>query len=240
MGVGFVFIIYLFFLAVLTVPAVFVCAGIGYFTARRAGNRVRRRFLIIGGLLPFAGTIYVTFCIVFMAIVGLVTGRDVGFGDGFDLPLHNHYHWSAIDTTDSAEVYDVQDKTATDGNGDTHIEPDDKNAFSNVRKFQEEGDWIAGAYMSQESFDSPGSQDVPDHWFLFNTRTHERIDARNEDELRNDASAKGIMLRLQASDAFYSSHRLSWIDLSAGLLLLIPPVAFACYLWKKGRAMLRS
>lgn len=241
MGIGFVFIVYMFFLAVLTVPAIFVCAGIGYFIARRAGNRVRRAFVIVGGLLPIAGAMYVTFCIVFMAVVGLATGRDVGFGDGFDLPLHNHYHWSAIDTTVSAEVYDVQDKVATDGNGDTHIEPDDKNAFSNVLKFQEEGDWIAGAYGSHDNrFDDPSSPNVADHWFLFNTRTHQRFDAKNEEELKSDALAKGVSLHLQSSDTFYSSRRLGWIDLLAGLSLLIPPGALVIYLWKKGRAVLRS
>jgi len=174
-----------------------------------------------------------------MAMVGLATGRDVGFGDGFDLPLDNHYHWSAIDDTDFAMIYDVRDKSASDGDS-IHIESDDRDAFDNVVELQEEGDWLAGAYVSEdESKRLPGKK-VPDCWFLFNTRTHQRLDAKSEDDLRADAAQQGIQLHMQSSDNFYSSHRFGWKDVVVVLMLLLPPPVGLFLLWKAARRALQT
>ncbi|MCE0523775.1 MAG: hypothetical protein LV480_12785 [Methylacidiphilales bacterium] len=241
MGIGFVFLIYLVILAVLVVPAIAICAGLGYFLVRKSSRRIRRIIVLTACVLPVVGCIYLVGCIIIMAIVGLATGRDVGFGDGFDIPLHNHYRWSAIDTTDSAEVYDREDRRATDGQGGTHIEEDNRNAFANVLELQEEGDWLAGAYGSHDSrFDNPSGKQVADHWFLFNTRTHQRVDASSETELQAAATAQGLHLHMQSSDAFYSSHRLTWIDGIAVIILLIPPVGGIIFLWKRTRKLIRE
>jgi hypothetical protein len=239
-GIGFVFLIYLVVLAVLLVPAVAICAGLGYFFVRKSRKKIKGIVVLTACVLPVVSGIYLVGCIIVMAIVGLASGRDVGFGDGFDLPLHNHYHWSAIDETDSAEVYDQEDRRATDG-GDTHIEEDDRNAFANVLELQEEGDWLAGAYGSHDSrFDNPPGNQVPDHWFLFNTRTHQRVDAKSETELQADAVAKGFHLHMQSSGAFYSSHRLTPIDAIAAIILLIPPAGGIFFLWKRMRKLIRE
>lgn len=232
MGIGFVFLIYLVILGVLMVPAMALCGGVGYFVSRKRSKSVKRRVLITAVALSILGCVYLVGCIIVMAVVGLCTGRDVGFGDGFDLPLHNHYHWSAIDTTESADVYDLRDRRATDGEGDTHIENDNREAFANVLEFQEEGDWLAGAYASHDSrFDNPRGKLVPDHWFLFNTRTRQRVDADSETQLQAAAVAQGFQLHLQSSDAFYSSHRFNLIDVCVALLLLVLPVIGLYFIW---------
>jgi hypothetical protein len=231
-GIGFVFLIYLVVLGVLLVPAMVLCGGVGYFLSRNRSKRVKRIVVVAAVGIPVLGCAYLVGCIIVMAVVGLATGRDVGFGDGFDLPLHNHYHWSAIDTTESANVYDLRDRRATDGEGDTHIESDNREAFANVLEFQEEGDWLAGTYASHDSrFDDPRGKLVPDHWFLFNTRTHQRIDADSETQLQAAAVAQRFQLHLQSSDAFYSSHRFKLVDGCVAMLLLFLPVVGLYFLW---------
>jgi len=237
-GIGFVFLIYLIVLAVLAVPGMLVCGSIGYFLTRRRSASVRRSFVIGGALLPLAGAAYAVFGIIVMAVAGLIGGGDVGFGDGYDVPLRNHYHWSAIDEPTVAEVYDTGDRDATD-NGDTHIEPDDRNAFSNVLQFQQDGDWLAGSYDSdQAQLDSRKMKS--DRWFLFNTRTHERVDVSSEDELRRAAAANGVPLRLQSSEDFYASHHLTWTDGVVASLLLAGAVLALAFLWRAGKRRLAA
>ena len=240
MGIGFVFIIYLIILAILLVPATALCAGIGYFLARKSSRKIKRTVILTACSLPMTGCVYLIGCIIIIGIVGLASGRDVGFG-GFEIPLHNHYHWSAIDTPESADIYDQNDQRATDGKGNFFVDQTDRNAFANVLELQEEGNWLAGAYGSHDSrFDNPPGKQVPDHWFLFNTRTHQRVDARSEADLQAAATSQRLHFHMQSSDAFYSTHRYTWVDGIAVILLLIPPVSGIIFLWKRIRKLLRT
>jgi hypothetical protein len=240
-GIGFVLLIYLIVLAILVVPAVLVGGCIGYWLSRKSGSSIKRRFILGGILLPIIGAMYAVGCLIVLAAIGLATGRDVGFGDGFDVPLHNHYHWMAIDEPDSADVYDTRDVRATDGSGDVHVEPENRDAFANVLELQEEGDWLAGAFGTHNArFNQPRGAQVADRWFLFNTRTHERIDAGSEEQLRQAAAAKGFVLRLQSSERFYSSRRWSSVDGVVLLVLSAFPVLVIGWLWREARRLLRN
>jgi hypothetical protein len=226
MGVAFVFMLGLIFLGALAIPA----AGVGAFMGRRLSLRapnLRRRFTIAGALLPFGAAAYVVFCVVAMAILGLSTGRDFGFGDGFDLPLHNGYRWSAIDEPVAACIYHGEpDEFTNCGN-------DQRDSFYEVLSLQEDGDWLAGSFDGRSYNSFPPATRQPDHWFLFNTRTHERQDASSEADLRVRAAQHGITLQLQSSSDFYSTHRYRWYDAMFVLLLLILGAVLALLVYKR-------
>ena len=157
----------------------------------------------------------------------------MGFGDGFELKLHNGYHFSAIDTPESACVYrDNHDEFSTCGNG--------PGSFYQILALQEYGDWLAGAFDGTTDVHPFADQQKADHWFLFNTRTGERVDASSEADLRAKAAAQGVQLALMPSADFYGAHRFHAYDVLVALLLLTPGVLACLWLFKKARHMLRD
>jgi hypothetical protein len=158
-----------------------------------------------------------------MAGFGSATDRDFGFGDGFDIPLSNGYHWSAIDIT---EVATISSKYSV--------------VFENVLSLQQHGDWLAGSYLStldRTKFDMPWK---PDHWFLFNTRTHEYLNASDEEDLANLAKAHHFALELEPSANFYTHHRYRWYDAAFAMLLFIPGLIVIIRCWQRGKQMLKA
>jgi len=226
MGVAFVFLIYIVLAVCLAVPAGAVGAWIGGRIARKTDKKTKHTFRIAGIVLPFLAGGYLLAWVAGMSAFGIATGRDFGFGDGFEIPLHNGYHWSAIDEPTAACVYVNKDEFSACGS-------DQRNSFYEV-------DWLAGSFdgRSYESF--PPEDRQPDHWFLFNTRTHERVDAISEAELRQKAAQHGVALSLQSSADFYGSHRYHWYDFAIGLMLLLPGIAVMIWLYRKTRRMLRE
>jgi hypothetical protein len=239
-GVGFVFIIYLVAIAVVVLPCMLICAASGRYLARHAKRKVRKKFTRAGAIIPVLGGLYLVAFIVLMAIFGSATGRDFGFGDGFDIPLNNGYHWSAIDITEVAAVYDLNDSRVAGSLGSYSIPSGYPTAFYNVLSLQQHGDWLAGSFLltlDRSKFDMNWK---PDHWFLFNTKTHERIDAQDQASLKTIAAEHGFSLHLESSPDFYSHHRYGWYDGIAALLLFMPGVFAVAWIYKKARYLLRE
>jgi hypothetical protein len=208
---------------VVGVPCALVGAGIGRFIARRAGESVQKRFSLYGAVLPICAGIYLLGVIVVMAAFGLATDRDFGFGDGFDIPLSNGYHWSATDLT---EVATISNKYSV--------------VFENVLSLQQHGDWLAGSYLStldRMKFDMAWK---PDHWFLFNTKTQERLNASDEAGLANIAKAHQFALELEPSADFYAHYRYHWYDAAFAIFLFIPGLILLVCCWKRGKQLLQA
>ena len=240
MGVGFVFVIYVIAIGVVALPGMAVGAAIGRRLARHAPQEIRRKFSRAGAIIPVIGGLYLVCFIVAMAAFGLASGRDFGFGDGFDLPLNNGYHWSAIDITEVAAVYDLNDRKVAGGLGSYSIPSGYRNAFDNILSLQQHGDWLAGSFLSNLNHSQFDMNWKPDHWFLFNTKTHERIDARDEAGLKTVAAEHGFAIRLESSPDFYSHHRYRWYDFGFALLLLAPAVFALIWLYRKARHLLHE
>jgi hypothetical protein len=230
-GSGFVFFFYLLFIGAITLPASVAGLALGWIITSRKSRRTRWLFRAGGLLLPIIGAIYLIGSILAMVLFGQLTDRDIGFGDQFTVPLRNHYEWNAINEPDSACIYDTRDRRAIGSEGNVHVESGDREAFSNVVQLQQRGDWLLGAYAK----DPPPNDTAPiaDHWFLFNTKSHERVDVASEQELRSVAISHGLQLDLQASESFYANQRWNWRDGVALLILVaIPLVGLAVLLLK--------
>ncbi|HEY4011677.1 MAG TPA: hypothetical protein VGM11_16100 [Acidobacteriaceae bacterium] len=114
------------------------------------------------------------------------------------------------------------------------------NVFVDVLSFQGDGDWIAGSLDSRESHFMDRDQQRSDTWFLFNTRTHERFDAPNDQALAALAIAHGFTLKLESSSEFYDQHRYRWYDAAFALLPLAPALMAAAWLYRKARRLLNE
>jgi hypothetical protein len=237
MGVGFVFLLYVLLIGIVCPPLAAIGVFAGGRIARHESPHTRRTFRLVGAALPFCAGAYLLAWIVGMAIFGVGTGRDFGFGDGFDIPLHDGYRWSAIDEPISACVY--QDNT--DGMSRAcGLQNHNPNAFVDVLSTQEHGDWIAGGYDSDEKRFIYPEQQRADRWFLFNTKTHERFNADNAANLALLTAQHGFLLHLESSSAFYAHHRYRWYDELVALLLLLPGILMVVWLYKKARLLLRE
>lgn len=237
MGVAFAFMLYIGFAIIVGLPLAALGALLGAQMAKGTPPSTKRLFKLTGAALPLCAGAYLLVWIVFMAILGLATGRDFGFGDGFDLPLHNGYHWSAIDEPLSACIYkgDMSDMSAACG-----LPNRNQGTFVDVLAIQEKENWIAGAYDSNEKHFLYQDQQRADRWFLFNTKTDERIDAGNEPDLKQIASQHGLTLHLESSEKFYGHRRYRWYDALVGLLLFVPALIALVWLYKKARRLLRE
>jgi hypothetical protein len=197
-------------------PLVMLIFGtFGFLIFRKKSKRMKIVSVAGGILLPVIWVLSVIDFFFIVAIAGVTFGEDFGFTDRFDVPLHNNYQWTAMDSTDSALIYNL---AGTDG-GVLSLIPDTHEPSWNVLEIQEQGDWLANGLWSNPSQDA-----APDGWFLFNTRTHQRIDARSEQELQVDAAEKGFRLNLQSCHDFYLRHHFSWIAVLEIILLLAVPV----------------
>jgi hypothetical protein len=162
-----------------------------------------------------------------------MAGWDLGFGDRFDLPLHNGYHFTAQDTTTDAVIYDF-DRT-NDGSWDSI--GDGPDTVWNVRQLQEHGDWLAGYCSANGAFILNGNGGTG--WFLFNTRTGDRVDVASEDALRADATAKGFSLQLQSTSDFYFDRSFSVVDVLKLLAEVLLPFGVGVLWWRLTRWFLR-
>jgi hypothetical protein len=226
MSIVFVFILYLAAVTLVAVPSTIVFMLIGRYLSRKAPRPLQRRFMIYGALLPILAGAYAILLIIAMAIFGAATGRDIGFGDGFDLPLDNEYHWSAIDITEVATI------TARGSD-----------VFDNVLALQQHGDWLALATLpglDHTKFDIDPSAYKPDHWFLFNTAHQQRIEAPTESALATAAQQHGFALHLEPSADFYAHHRYRWYDFVVAFSLCLPALAFIIWIYREARQLLRE
>lgn len=234
----------LFALGFLTVAALIValpCVLFGAWLAKRVSRRsseeVRREFVRAGVLIPIGGVSYGIGCIVAIGIFGTLTGRDLGFGDSYGIPLNNGYHWSAIDEGISGCVFPEAAEDASSSCGLPNLS---RTRFVDVLSFQESGDWLAGSFDSDESHFLYPDQQRSDHWFLFNTKTHERYDAPNEAVLARLSVQHGFTLKLESAINFYDHHRYRWYDGAFALLLLAPGLLILLRLYARARRLLKK
>jgi hypothetical protein len=214
-------------------PAILIGAGIGWAMARKNTRRAKWVYSVNGGLVPFfIGLCAFDVCF-FLGTLGGAAGWDLGFGDRFDLPLRNGYHFTAQDTTTDAVVYKFE--WTNDGSWDSIGNGPD--TVWNVRQLQEHGDWLAGYYSDSGSFILNGNGGTD--WFLLNTRTGDRVDPASEDALRADAAAKGFALQLQPTSDFYFDRSFGVVDVLKMLAEVLLPLAVVVFWWKLSRWFLR-
>lgn len=221
MGIAFVFLLYIVFLIAACVPLVLTGLGVAAALSRGQYSGLRRRLLLGGALLPVLGCGYIAFCILAMAGFGLLTNRDVGFGDGYELPLHNGYRIVAIDTLDSAYV----GPASMFASGVFGLREGQRDAFGEVVALQEEGDWIALGWDGRP-FDAADAfrKPIADRWALFNTRTKARVDVTSEIQLQSQLARRGMHPQLQTTEQFYNHRRYRWYDALALVALAVPPL----------------
>lgn len=215
MGAGFVFIVWMIFLAIAAAIAMPICMILARFVGRSLSEKQRRKLFIGFTLLPIVGVIYIAIFFIAMAVWGTVTHRDFGFGDGFTLPLNNQYQFDAIDIPDYAYIY----QRSSDIN---------HSLFSGVIELQQNGDWLAGSIAKEDPFNiSTERKWTPASWFLFNTRSGEKLEFTSESDLKAAASAHGFELKLQSSEVFYDTYRYKWYDAVVAFLLWLPALIAA-------------
>lgn len=235
MGVAFVFVIYVTALAIGTIPVVLIGLVMGWFLSRGAYRKLRRPFLIAGGVSPVLAAGYVLFCIVALAAFGLLTHRDFGFGDGFEIPLHNGYQFSAIDIPDIATLYRRGSSLISDGSSD-QISRSHGPVVDNVFALQQSGDWIYGARgTSNPRFGD--NKRVPERWFLLNTRTLKLQEVDSNAKFQGLINATGLSTSLQDAEVFYGTNRYRWYDWLALLLLAVPPLLAMWLIYKTVKRM---
>jgi amino acid transporter len=214
MGIGFDFLVYVIVMGFLLIPVLVILVSAGYFLSRKKSQLVRRSILRWCIALPFLGVIYAILCIILFATFSVFTGRDPGFGDSYLISLPNNYVFTAIDNLDECRI-------GPQGYQDYNWERDDPIAFDRVYSLQVSGDWLAGTYGGGKSF-------------IFNTKTHERFTFfMNNKLLREAANKHGFDLNLESCDVFYLYHRYTFIDLCLIGVILIPPVMFANFLFRR-------
>lgn len=225
MGPLFVLIFWGFVLCIVALPCVAASRWVAARLTIRSSDAVRKRFRSAATLGPMAVGLYLLLLLAGMGIYGTATGRDLGFGDDFELPLPNGYRWVAVDVPDLATIYDP-------GGEPTYLD--------HVVSLQRSGDWLAGG--TSDRVDRSGDlHDVSaDHWFLLNTKNREHFDATSEAQLDQLTAEHGFRLKLQPSSAFYSSHRYRWYDAVVALLLLSPGMLILLSIYRKARRLLRD
>ncbi len=222
MDSGYLWTVLLFQFAEVSPLIMLVLGALGFLIAIKKSKRVKIVAVAGGVLIPVVLMLGVIDLFFILGTAGEAFGRDFGFNDRFDVPLHNDYHWTSVDSPDNGIVYNI---VGTD-DGYMGSIPHNQETFWNVLEVQEQGDWVAGSLWGNSS------EPIPENWFLFNTRTHQRIDAKNEEELRVATAGKGIQLHLQPCREFYLSRQSRWIAVLQITLLVILPFVGLGLLWK--------
>lgn len=179
----------------------------------------RKRAMHYATILPFA-------CLIWAMAIFMLQGfinttffhRDIGLGDLFYCPLPNGYSILMIDVGDRGIVYNP--KTQTVKGRVTHQE----DVVSGVRRLQVAGPEILGKYDTRYA-ESLGQSNAPlNRYFLLDTRTGNRTDFPTRSALRAAALNRGIRLKLEPIFSVYRRYRVTWFDILAVCLLVIPLV----------------
>ncbi len=134
MGIGFVIIIHLFMIAVLSFIFAVISGTFTYFISKKEN---RRRKIILALIAPFAA-LY-TFYIVGIIGLSMVSNNkkvDVGIGDAWYVPLKNAHQLLFIDLPEQASI--------NTGSGLTLV--------SQVTKIEELGNYVFGKTFENEYF----------------------------------------------------------------------------------------
>jgi hypothetical protein len=223
MGIGFVLIIWAVVGVVLAGIGALVCA---YATAllTRGAVQDRKKLIKTATLFPFACLVWTGTVFVFQAVINeTVLHRDAGIGDSWKCPLPNGYALLMTDLTDEGFVYDPKTQP-----GDAVGAQED--AVDGVRVLQVSGRYILGGSDSQWFEHLQNDKGAVDSYFLLDVQLGKHTNFSSYDALRAMAKEMGLDLNLQPIVSIYRRYRLTWFDVLAGLLLLVPPVAGATFL----------
>lgn len=134
MGIGFVILIHLFFLFILSFICAVVSCTITYFINKKER---RKRKLLLAFIAPFVG--FYTFYIVGIIGLSIITNNknvDIGIGDAWYVPLKNDYQLLFIDLPEQSSI--------NKENGPTLV--------SGVTEVEEYGNQIFGKTFDNEYF----------------------------------------------------------------------------------------
>lgn len=144
--------------------------------------------------------------------------RDIGLGDSFYCPLPNGYSILMIDVGDQGTVYNPKTQMVK---GEV---TDQGDVISGVTRLQVAGPEILGEYDTRYA-ETPGPNNARlSRYFLLDTRTGNRTDFPTKDALRVAATHRGITLKLEPIFSVYRRYRVTWFDILAVCLLVLPPV----------------
>jgi hypothetical protein len=218
-GIGFVLIILAIFGCIAAVAGALVLVPfVGYLTRKASGpEQFTSRMLLLcaTAALPFACLFWGGAVFVGQAVVNVfLLNRDVGIGDGFDVPLPNGYELSFIDTVERGYLWDLRGRSLW--NADFSL----PSTISDVVELQ-----LAEGYMLGTRGPSQFEPErKPASYFLFDTKTHTKTDFESKAGLNEAAAAVGVKLALEPAADLYYRYRPSWFDLFAFAALVVPPM----------------
>jgi hypothetical protein len=209
MGIGFVLIIYA---VVLFIAAAGCSAILVAFTHSMLKHTAEKPKSLIryAKLLPFARVVYAgVWFIAYAAINDSVFHRDPMLGDSWYTPLPNGYSIEMIDGTDSGAVYNPKTQPGTPG----------------IIRLQLDGPFIYGSF-DHNWFDDSGKDKLPENgYFLMDTATNKRKDFTSYADLSSEAIKHNTSLNLRPINEVYQQYRMTWFDYTAGILLILIPLA---------------
>ncbi len=202
-------VVLLFYAVALTIAAavssVLLVTGTAVLTRKLPMGR--KRLISTATLFPFACVAFAgCWFVAYASINSTVFHRDPGLGDGWQTPLPNGYSIGFIDTTDQGTVFRGDDLSAVLTRPDT---------LSGVRQLQVADHYLLGATDSGY-FDRLGKESTfVDGYFLLDSESGAVSKMKSLDELRLQANAHHVALRLLPIADVYSHYQLTWFDYSA-------------------------
>lgn len=223
MGLGIVLIFYFIALSVAaTISSVALVIAAYWYLRNVPGKRAS---LIALGVLPFACVVYAAVWFGGYALISdTVFHHDPMLGDGWYTDIPHGYAIDMIDVTDQGTVH----PTVGPDRG-----LDNPQGISGVRRLQVAGDLILGSEDKGWFNDLGRESNTETGFFAIDTRTHAKEKFASEAELRAYAEQHGISLTLRPIADVYEQYRINWFDVTAGLILVLPPAClFVLLIWR--------
>lgn len=222
MGIGFVLLIWAVAGAILAGFGAVVLGGITALLTRGVAQG-RTRMILVASIFPFlclgwAGIVFFSQA----AVNEFVFHRDPGLGDMWQCPLPDGYALLMIDETEQGWVFNPKTR-----GWDGVAEGED--SISGVRVLQLSGPYILGGRDSH-AYQLASKDEYIESYFLLDTRTGKHESFPAYEALRDQAQQMGIALSMERINVVYSRYRFSWFDILAAVVLLGPPLIFACLL----------
>jgi hypothetical protein len=222
MGIGFVLLIWVVVGAILAGVGSVVLGGTTALLTRGVAQG-RKRVILAASVFPFlclgwAGIVFFSQA----AVNELVFHRDPGLGDTWQCPLPDGYALLMIDETEQGWVFNPKTQ------GWTGV-AESEDSISGVRVLQLSGPYILGGRDSH-AYQFASKDDYIESYFLLDTRTGKHESFQTYEALRDKAQEMGIALGMERISVVYSKYRNTSFEMLAVLVLLGPPLIFACLL----------
>lgn len=224
MGLGFVLIFWA------AVGITFSVIGGACFSAlaawyTRSVPQLRKRVMLVAGLVPFACFTWMGGVFVFQAVVNEVwLDRDPGLGDGWHAPLPNGYRIDMIDIPTFGYIR----KSGSELNG--MLAPA---VADDVIQLQVEVNRIFGA-IDTKAFDHSGEENYKaDLYFVLDTVQGGLTKFEDVAEFQKAVRSAGYEPKLEPTFDVYYRYRFTWFDWAVLPLFIVPPIcgAGALVLW---------